>query len=346
MQKKIIALAIAAALAAPVAMAQVVVYGSIDAGLRKQTNDAAATGTTTATQFGQYSPTRWGIRSTEDLGDGMKANVVVEGSLTSPVAPLTATNGIFNRQMTVGVETSAYKFDMGWQNTVSFKTIGTYDPMNFRMLEITGMNAAGGITKAMAVRSGGMQVSSKFGDVTVTAGYDSNNAQPAAQATTGTGRVVAATYASGAINAGAAYSAQESGTTGNFANAATHVTAGAGYNFGDGKVSVGYAKKATGAAVNEATVTDMWLGASYNMSPKIGVTAAYYSTATNTGVVDAANATRNVMVVAGTYALSKRTQLYAAIDRTASDTGLNVTTEPGNSKTVMSGTSLGITTTF
>ena len=60
MQKKIIALAIAAAFAAPVAaMADVTMYGALDGGFRHQTNDsdsAAAgfkgTGTTDSMQMG------------------------------------------------------------------------------------------------------------------------------------------------------------------------------------------------------------------------------------------------------------------------------------------------------
>jgi len=52
MQKKIIALAIAAAFAAPaVALADVTMYGSMDGGFRHQTNDAASAGTTDSMQM-------------------------------------------------------------------------------------------------------------------------------------------------------------------------------------------------------------------------------------------------------------------------------------------------------
>ena len=128
MQKNIIALAIAAACAAPVAaLADVTIYGSMDGGLRHQTNDAAAAGTTDSMQMGQYNTARWGFKAVDDLGDGMKANVVLETSLApggvgantdmtsgvqccncvSPSMQANPSNPfglIFDRQATIGVE--------------------------------------------------------------------------------------------------------------------------------------------------------------------------------------------------------------------------------------------------
>ena len=76
MQKKIIALAIAAAFAAPVtAMADVAVYGTIDGGLRHQTQEYANAPTVTTDSFGSgtYNSNRWGIKASDDLAGDLSA---------------------------------------------------------------------------------------------------------------------------------------------------------------------------------------------------------------------------------------------------------------------------------
>lgn len=367
MQKNIIALAIAAAFAAPaVAMADVTVYGSMDGGLRHQINDSiAAGGTTDSMKMGQYNTARWGFKAVDDMGDGMKTNVVLETSLAPggvgqnadmtsgaaayPAATMNMTNPfglIFDRQATIGLQTDMIKFDMGWNYSTSFKTIVSYDPFGGKFLGVTGAT-----TSAATLRNGGMQVNAKFGDVAVNAEYMMNDSYQSRQPAFGsTGRALGVTYASGAINVGAAYTAKEATlmtATGADAgdNSYTHMTAGAGYNFGDGKASVGYAKKTTKpgtSAVNsDSTQTDMWLGANYNMSSALGVTAAYYSRASNSGVAAAADSTNKTMMVGLTYNLSKKTLVYLEMDRAVANTGA---TGVDDTKTV--GTSAGLSTVF
>lgn len=67
MQKKIIALAIASALVAPAAFAEVTVYGKADLGIGSTSN-----GTVTNTQLAS-NVTKFGIKGAEDLGDGLSA---------------------------------------------------------------------------------------------------------------------------------------------------------------------------------------------------------------------------------------------------------------------------------
>jgi len=372
MQKNIIALAIAAAFAAPVAaMAEVTTYGSMDGGLRHQTNDAAAQGTTDSMKMGQYNTARWGFKAVDDMGDGLKTNVVLETSLApggvgaNPDMNSSNTAGypntsmnlgnpfglIFDRQATIGVEGSMVKFDMGWNYSTSFKTMVSYDPLAGKLLGVSGMTG-----KAMSLRNGGMQVGLNLGDVKVNAEYVMNDAGASRQSEyMAAGRAVGVTYASGAINVGAAYSTQEatrsSMTTGplNYDNSVTHMTAGAGYNFGDGKVSVGYAKKttkgpATPATPGDNTEANMWLGASYNLSSAMAVTGAYYNKVTNAGTANLSDTTAKTMVVGLTYALSKKTLVYVEMDKTATSTG--AVTPTAAVDTTMSGTAAGLSTVF
>ena len=169
MQKKIIALAIAAAFAAPaVAMADVTMYGALDGGVRHQTNDKATAGTTDTMQMGQYNSSRFGLKSVEDMGDGMKVNVVLETSLapggvgtnpsTNNNSSATTAGGIypnnpfgllFDRQATIGLSGGWGTFDMGWNYTTSFTVIKTYDPFDYKFLAYAGAK-----TSALADRAG------------------------------------------------------------------------------------------------------------------------------------------------------------------------------------------------
>jgi predicted porin len=168
-------------------------------------------------------------------------------------------------------------------------------------------------------------------------------------------------YASGPINAGIAYTVIEPGlvyaTSGAPLSTATvpvvisatedagttHMTAGAGYNYGDGKVSFGYAKKATKPAggANDVTDTNMWLGATFNMSTKVTITGAYYSNAKNSGAAGAPDSTKKTLMAGVTYSLSKATQLYVELDKATANSGA-----AGAPDVVTSGTSLGLNTSF
>ena len=355
MQKKIIALAIAAAFAAPVAaMADSSFYGSMDGGLRHQTNDTiAAGGTTDSMKMGQYNTSRWGFKGVDDLGDGMKANVVVETSFVpygvggnpdlNSAAPanfsgVNSTNNpfglIFDRQATVGVEGGFGKADMGWGYTTSYTVIGTYDPFGYKFNAIALAKGAD-----QQDRAGNVTYSKAMGDVTVLAEYQIANGYQSRQPSTGTGRAIGALYTAGAINAGASYTTQEDSV--GIADNNTHMTVGAGYNYGDGKVSVGYAKKATKTAANDSTATNMWVGATFNMSPKMTVTGAYYSKATNSGAAAADDATSKTTMAMVTYAMSKKTTFYFEADRNVAKAAA-----AGSIDAVTSGFSAGLDVKF
>lgn len=376
MQKKIIALAIAAVFAAPATVLAaahgaggVTVYGSFDGGIRHQTNNTATTtagGTTDSMTMGHYNSNRWGIKATEDLGDGMKSNVVIEGSLLTPGVAGSAGNPnglVFDRQATIGLEGGFGKFDMGWDYTVLFTANVKYDPLGYKFLSV-GMARPGsisiGTTTVLADRANSMSYTNKFGDISVRAQYQMTNAQAATQPTTGAGRAIGVDYAAGPISVGVSYTAIESPTSSHDASQAI-IGAGAGFNFGDGTVKVGYTKrtaqtKTTPATVsNEAINSSMWAGVSYNVSSKIGATFAYYrnadnlgsTTAPTTAVAGSNDTTRTRAIVAATYALSKRTTAYFEMDRsTANDGKLGLVGTNQGEDAVASGSAIGLAVTF
>lgn len=328
MQKKIIALAIAAAFAAPaVAMAEATVYGTLDGGLRS----ATAGGVTSNTMgSGTYNSNRWGIKASEDLGDGLKANVGLEGDIITGTgngkAEAGTTNELFSRQSTVGLEGGFGKVDLGRQYSVAFKTIGTYDPFGFKYIAITQANAASISNRY----DNDVSYTGKFGDVTVMAEHTIPATGDDSTSTTAAG----VGYASGDINVGGAYSKTK--VNGTLADT-TYVTVGAGYKFGDGKVSIGYAKNDVAAATTNAVATYTFVGGSYNVSNKIGATVGYYKKVSNPAN-SSVETTLTTIVGGVTYALSKKTNMYVEADKSTSDTS--------GTSTDSNGWSLGLATAF
>ncbi len=347
MQKKIIALAIAAAFAAPVAaMAEVTVYGVVDGGFRSAT--AASQTSNTMSSFAGLNSNRWGVKSSEDLGDGMKANVVLEGDLFTATGENSSTGTgagtLFSRQSTVGLEGGFGKVELGRQYTVAFKLNTLIDPFGHQFIGLTSANFASGFTlaatsKPITRNNSDISYTGKFGDITVMA----DKSMGAATSDNGATAAAGVSYASGPITAVLTYTKIKAAAVAGVAvtTDVTHMQVGGGYNFGDGSVKVGYAQQKNadsngigGTSLgNDLTTTSMWLGGNFNVSSKIGVTAAYYkTTAAYTGATDVV--TTNI-VAAATYALSKKTALYVEADKQTNDStnvdsngytlGMNVT---------------------
>lgn len=115
MQKKIIALAVAAAFSAP-AFADTTVYGVVDAAVAQIS--ASGTQTDTLAFSGGLAGSRLGVKSSEDLTNGMKASVVLEYSLDTQTSggvgdarqEMLALSGGFGTVATGYLQTTGYDF--------------------------------------------------------------------------------------------------------------------------------------------------------------------------------------------------------------------------------------------
>lgn len=81
--------------------ANVEVYGLIDTGLNYQHVDSDRAGEDNVTKFqmksSQSTPNRWGLRGTEDLGDGLKVGFVLESQFNSDDGSLMPGSRLFHR---------------------------------------------------------------------------------------------------------------------------------------------------------------------------------------------------------------------------------------------------------
>lgn len=100
MQKKLIALAVAGLMSAPVmAQSNVQIYGVMDVGVAHWSSSDSGLANRTAIDSGNQAPSRIGFQGTEDLGNGLKAFFKIEQGLNAD-RDATPTN----RQIYVGLQ--------------------------------------------------------------------------------------------------------------------------------------------------------------------------------------------------------------------------------------------------
>lgn len=123
------------ALAAGAACAQssVTLYGVIDTGVERITNANGTSGSLTRMpgQSGGYLPSRWGVRGSEDLGNGLKANFVLESGFSPDKGSNNTNQGgrLFGRSAWVGLSGGFGAVTLGRQYTMYFWSMLDADPM-------------------------------------------------------------------------------------------------------------------------------------------------------------------------------------------------------------------------
>lgn len=117
MNKKLLTAATLAVFASAAhAQSSVTLYGVIDAGISYVNNSKTATGHDNLFKYddGVAQGSRWGLRGTEDLGNGLKAIFVLENGFNSGNGTLGQGGAMFGRQAYVGLS----------QNNVGSLTFG------------------------------------------------------------------------------------------------------------------------------------------------------------------------------------------------------------------------------
>jgi len=327
MKKSLLALAVLGAFAG-VAQAQtsVTIYGSFDAGVRYQNNvNSNGNSKLTMGSTGTYNSNRLGFKGVEDLGGGLNAHFTLETGFNSGTGANADTSKFFNRSAFVGLGGQWGSLDLGRQYTVQFKTVGAYDPFNYKF---TGIIPTSQASIAAGTRfDNDIQYTGTFGPITARAEWALGE-QPGA-ARNGAAQGLGATYANGPISVGAAYTRRNA----NLAVATTAVpnpaadfqdnrdwTVGGAFTFGAARLAAGYARETQDQSVSvggSTTQKNAWFGGSYDITPALGLTAAYYDTRVDGNTNVAArniNGKRQLLIVGATYALSKRTNFYADVD--------------------------------
>ncbi|WP_066266649.1 porin [Hydrogenophaga palleronii] len=310
------------------------VYGSMDGGLRTLTNvNAAGNSRTTMNSSGTYNSNRLGFRGSEDLGGGLKARFMLETGFFGGTGMQAVAAQYWNREATVGLSGPWGSIDAGRQFSVNARTVLGYDPFRFKYLSIVPL-ARTIIGSSQARFDNDIQYTGRFGPLTVRAerAFGESAGSTATNSATGFG----GTYANGPFSVGAAYTKWNDGGGAGFDR--TQATLGGTYTSGPMRLSFGIIDDKVQTATVDRVTKNTWLGASYDVLPALVVTGAFYHTK---GSANGLSNGRKLLMVGGTYALSRRTNLYLEADRTRLSGTAIV-----NGQTSQTGVSVGLNHAF
>lgn len=121
------------AIATPVVFAQssVTLYGIVDEAVRYQTNAGPGGGDQVSVTSGPETHSRWGLKGSEDLGDGWSAIFHLENGFEAFDGQLHVPDTLFSRQAYVGLSSGTWgALTFGRQYAPAYDTLGDiFDPL-------------------------------------------------------------------------------------------------------------------------------------------------------------------------------------------------------------------------
>jgi predicted porin len=338
-------LALAAMLpAAAFAQSTVTVYGSIDAGLRYQTNVDAQGHGLLSLSSGNYYSNRLGFRGVEQLGNGLNAHFQLESGFNSKTGELDNSNNVlFNRTAAIGLGGSWGTLDVGRQYTIGFRTEKFLDPFDHHYTPIVPLSSGSGTTLPAAAKTAGLSASSSSGtrfnnDIQYTGTFDGLTlraeyapGEVASDAGKGRAKAVGFSYEGGMLLAAGAYTEKQ--TTTGFGNHAFVVGGGVKVHAFTVKAGLSRERQETAAAGTYQNETRFG-GVNYQVNAPVELTAAFYRSDYDSL---AGGGRRDLTLVGGTYRFSKLTNLYAEIDFNRYDGALIPSTKQTSQRAVQLG---------
>lgn len=312
MKKSLIALAVLAASGAAMAQSTVTLYGIADVWVGS-TKDSGATNAERQTVMGSggYNGNRFGLRGSEDLGGGLKANFVLEQGFTIDDGAQATAGLQFNRNAWVGVSGGFGEVRFGRQLTAYDTLRGATNNSFDSAFATTGTVWSRGVTDyTNRVNNQVQYISRTMSGFTgaFTYGLGENKT-----ATTSATDVMALhlRYAAGPLLVGIAYQNEEVSNT---VDRSYTLVAGS-YNFGVATVTAGFnrAKQDNAGRDNEYQI-GVNVPLSNVSSVALGYTRASLKNATGGNAGKASG-----LSLTGFYDLSKRTRVYAGINDTSTE---------------------------
>ncbi|OIQ93049.1 outer membrane porin protein 32 precursor [mine drainage metagenome] len=350
MQKKLIALAVAAAFSAP-AFADVTMYGNVDAAVAHASADGQKSDTIAVS--GGLSASRLGVKGAEDLSNGMKAVVVLEYGLDPQTNSTIGASGVGNSSVVARQQMLALAGDFGtvatgYLQTTAYDWAVKFDPMADSLVSPL-QNVTAGSTFLIGSATGAARaqralayISPNMSGVTVAVNYSTALAGVGNLTAPSTAAVdpktsaflLSANYDNGPLSVGAVYTGATAGTTYLPALAtetstlsATDIALGASYDFTVVKLFATYQTSKTGTN-NIVTTAGTNKAMSVSAVAPVGPGAIALSYAKNT--IDASSTLSSLskvgtgtdmgasgVTLAWLQGLSKTTTFYAAYTKTS-----------------------------
>ncbi|CDS51353.1 Outer membrane protein (porin) [Polaromonas sp. CG9_12] len=326
MKKSLIALAVLAASGAAMAQSSVTLYGIADAWVGSSETQVNGVGQRqTVVNTSGVNGSRWGLKGSEDLGGGMKAIFTLESGFSLDTGASAQNGALFGRQAYVGLQSGFGTVSLGRQYSAYDNLQGAvnnnYDAFTFNARTGAGPNnvAANGVQDYTSRVSNSIAYASPsfsgFSGAVVYGFGENKNATTATPANFGDARDIASVhikYANGPILVGYAYQQDELNvaTLGGTKNKNKYNLLGGSYDFGVAKLTGSY-----NTAKNN-TYSDK--------EGQIGVSVPFGAAAISAGYARSKSESAGIertgkgYSILGTYALSKRTGLYAGAQNTKS----------------------------
>jgi predicted porin len=305
MKKSLIALAVLAASGASFAQSSVSIYGIADIflGSVRTDNGAGTTNSTTKLDNGGVGTSRWGLKGSEDLGGGLKANFKLEQGFAIDSGSADSAALAFSRYAYVGFSGGFGEVKLGRTGTAYDDVQGASDavfdsalsPMN-HTFKSTGYtwNPANTI----------YYVSPNFGGFSGALSYTLDEKVLTAPTITS----LNLQYANGPVTAQLGYQVEDFASTAD----PKFLRLGATYNFGvaTAKATYGKVNNVAGAAGYDAT--DLQIGVDFPVGSALTLSASFAKSddSNHAGVYEQS---RKGWGFAAAYSLSKRTLVYGGL---------------------------------
>ena len=364
MKKSLIALATLGAFAgAASAQSSVTLYGLIDLSVQHvKSGDLSPNAGKSQTKLAdgvEWGPgSRWGLRVSEDLGSGLKANVVLESGFSADTGSSTQGGRLFGRQAFISLASAAAgEVRLGRQYSLNDEVVALNNPFGNTMFLHTGVYyTAGGATAAGVPVAGSTQkvplfvdspridnsiqyISPSFGGFRVQGMYGFDE-QVGTATTSGQDRYygLKGSFANGPLNVALSYEQNKLlAPVGGEDKANKTWTLGANYNFGVARVFGGFQQvkdlvnTASAGNIVQAGVAGTGASASALTADKlrswtVGVSVPVGAFTVGANYVRAkydfvggGDETIGRAAVGATYSLSKTTTLFTAYQQATGD---------------------------
>ncbi len=302
MKKSLIALAVLAAAGAASAQSSVTLYGRVDAGLvsvKDQITPANGGKSTTKLDSNVLNNSLWGLKGTEDLGNGLKANFVLESGMSMDTGAQADTTRLFNRKATVGLSGDFGTVELG-RNYTAYDSLrsATNNTADTNMAVTGDVWKAGGDYNLRTDNSVRFD-SNNYGGFSGSVAYAFGENKATGKDSTDT-LSLHVKYANGPVLVGYAHQTEKQAVG---SDTKYNLFAGS-YDFGVAKLNAGY-NKASRAGDNKDTEYQVGVSAPF------GATTVYFGYASAKNEIAGVEVKRTGFDLAATYALSKRTTAYA-----------------------------------
>ncbi|MFZ6847049.1 porin [Undibacterium sp. RuRC25W] len=324
MKKSFLALALMSAFSgAAFAQSSVTIYGIADVGVQGL---SAGAGKVAKIESGQESGSRIGFKGTEDLGDGLKANFVLEQGISMDTGA-SAQSRTFGRRSLVGLSGDFGAVNLGRDKTPTFQLFDNFDPFASGFINsgsgLSGIYYIGG--KADTAVTNGANTRGRDGNSVFyytpsnLGGFYGVGQYGAGEAAgdNSAGRALGLTVGFKAEGLDIAYNyVKDNATSTKMTNGIKANTVAVNYDFGVAKPVFVYQKQSDDTGVSIKTFT---LGVTVPVTPTGKVLATFTNVKNDTATAKGTVGTAKQFAIGYQYALSKRTDLYTAYARTNQD---------------------------